>query len=88
MENTMGIYLYSPDGSKEFFKDAAKSNEMVAAGYTFELQVEEEDNPLTKRQVIAKLKELGVVEYDKSLGVSDLRLIVEDIERATGPGEE
>ena len=32
----MGIYLYSPEGGREFFKDPAKSNEMVAAGYTFD----------------------------------------------------
>lgn len=83
----MGVYLYNPNGGKEFFKDSAKSNEMVAAGYTFEPKEEDEDKPLTKPQIIVILNELGV-EFDKTAKVADLRDILADIESDTDPEEE
>lgn len=83
----MGVYLYSPEGGKEFFKNPAKSNEMIAAGYTFEPKVDEKDKPLTKPQTIVILNELGV-EFDKTAKVGVLRDILADIESDTDPDEE
>lgn len=39
----MGVYLYSPDGKKEFIKDSMKTTQLAAEGYTFE--------PVEKKEV-------------------------------------